>query len=522
MKFKDIAMILLAAGAAASCTETTKVDPDAYIAPLFLQSSDSKVVFDKDGGKAIVTVATNAAEWSYTAQSGDWFNISLDADSCIVVEAPVNKESSVKTESVRISATKGDESKEITFNVSQRCDESVDLSAGMTANCYVAHTNGTYKFRADIKGNGGKDGNTKYIETEGLEIKNAAYAELLWEARNDGDRSMSYEIIEGTPTYGRGYVSFATGRSEGNALIAVKDSKGKVLWSWHIWVTDNEITAHDHIGSEGNVIAQIMDRNLGALNNTPMDINNRGMIYQMGRKDPFIPSRSPYKDYSGITDYTNAPEYCNNDPAWNRPNYEIGDGKGEWEMAAAFKAPAVFSAPGNIPYATQHPMRFLVGYYSNSTEWYSYGSDEESIRPGLWAEEKTIFDPCPPGYKVPGKNMWGTAVGQENIKTGGPQDEYDENGLNEAYLWNAEKGCGRVWKPTGDFYPMVGNIYPSTYSTDKDTPYNYTSGQTFYLTSQESPYKTNSVFYVAAFNGYWAYYETRAQIYTGQVRCVKE
>lgn len=523
MKFKHIIMTtLLAAGVAASCTETSKVDPDEYIAPLYLQSSDSKIVFDKDGGKAIVTVATNAKDWSYTAQTGDWFNISVDDDSCLVVLAPVNTGASVKTDDIKITAAKGDESKEISLKISQRSEESTDLSAAGTANCYVAHTNGTYKFRADIKGNGGKDGKTKYIETEGLEIVGAAYADLLWEARNDGDRTMSYEIINGTPSYNGGYITFSTGRSEGNAVIAVKNAKGKVLWSWHIWVTDNEITVHDHIGAEGNVIAQIMDRNLGALNNTPMDVNNRGMIYQMGRKDPFIPSRSPYKDYSGITDYTNAPEYCNNDPAWNRPNYEIGDGTGKWEMAASFKAQAVFTAPGNIPYATQNPMRFLVGYYSNSTEWYSYGSDEESIRPGLWAEEKTIFDPCPPGYKVPGKNMWGVAVGQENIKTGGNQGEYDESGVNESYLWNAEKGCGRVWRPTGDFYPMVGNIYPSTYSLDKDTPYNYCSGQTFYLTSQESPYKTNSVFYVAAFNGYWAYYETRAQVYTGQVRCVKE
>lgn len=521
MKFKHIAMILLAAGAAASCTETTNVNPDTYIAPLFLQSSDSKVVFDKDGGKAIVTVATNAAVWNYTVQSGDWFNISLDADSCLVVEAPLNN-GPARSDEIKVTATRSEESKEITLKVSQRTDGALNLCADGTANCYVATTNGTYKFRADIKGNGGKDGKSKYIETEGLEIKDAAYAELLWEARNDGDRSMSYEIIDGTPVYGGGYVSFSTGRSEGNAVIAVKSSKGKVLWSWHIWVTDNEITTHDHIGPEGNVIAQIMDRNLGALNNTPMDINNRGMIYQMGRKDPFIPSRSPYRDYSGITDRENPSSgYCSNDPAWNRPNYEIGDGKGEWEMAAKFKASAAFSAPGNIPLATQHPMRYLVGYYSNSSTWYSYGDNEESVRPELWGEEKTIFDPCPPGYKVPGKNIWGTAVGQENIKTGGKQSEYDEDGINEKYLWNAEKDCGRIWKPTGDFYPMVGNIFPSTYSTDKDTPYNYASAQTFYLTSQESPYKDNNI-YVAAFNGYWAYYETRAQIYSGQIRCVKE
>lgn len=512
----------MAAGIAAGCTETTTVDPDEYVAPLFLQSSDSKIMFDKEGGKAMITIATNSDKWNYTSKSGEWFNLSMDADSCLIVEAPVNSGSSVKTESVMISASKGEETKEITLSILQRGDNSTDLSIDGTANCYVAHTNGSYKFRADIKGNGGKDGKTKYIETEGLEIERAVYAELLWEARNDGDRTMSYEIIDGTPAYTGGYIAFSTGRSEGNAVIAVKDAKGKVLWSWHIWVTDNEITTHDHIGAKGTVIAQIMDRNLGALNNTPMDINNRGMIYQMGRKDPFIPSRSPYKDYSGITDYVNNPEYCNNDPAWNKQNLEIGDGTGTWEISSSFRAPAVFNAPGNIPFSAKNPMRFLVGYYSSSTDWYSYGSDEDSIRPGLWSEEKTIFDPCPPGYKVPCKDMWGTSSGQESIKTGGTHDEYDENGQNEKYLWNEEKGCGRVWKPTGDFYPMVGNIYPSTYATVEETPYNYTSGQTMYLTNQESLYKSYSAFHVAVFNGYWAYYETRAQVYTGQVRCIKE
>ena len=512
-------MSFMAVGAAVACTETTKVDPDAYVAPLYLQSSDSKIVFDKEGGKAVVTVATNSAEWDYAAQSGDWFKIGLDADSCIVVEAPVNSGSAVKTETVTISAVIGEETQKITLGISQRGDNSTDLSAGGTANCYIAHTNGAFKFRADVKGNGGKDGKSGYIEAEGIDIKDAVYAELLWEARNDGDRTMSYEIIDGTPTYGGGYVSFSTGRSEGNAVIAVQDAKGKVLWSWHIWVTDNTPSVHDHIGPKGDVIAQIMDRNLGALNNVPMDVNNRGMFYQMGRKDPFIPSRSPYKDYSAVTDST---EYCNNDPAWNKQNLEIGDGRGAWEIGADFTAQAVASAPGNVPFSAQHPMRFLVSYYSSGSDWYSNSTDEDSVRPGLWAEEKTIFDPCPPGYKVPGKDMWGTAAGSENVKTGGAPGDYDDSGVHESYLWNKEKDCGRVWKATGDFYPMVGNIYPSRYTTQSETPYNYTSGQTMYLTSQENPYKSYSAFTVAVFNGYWAYYEARAQVYSGQVRCVKE
>ena len=526
MKHNYIITIILAAGIAAGCVETKKVNPDTYQAPLYVQSSDPKIVFDKEGGKALITIATNAESWNYATRSGEWFEVIVDTDSCLVVEAKPNK-GPVRTDDITVTAVRGDETKDVSLTVTQRSDGATDLSATGTANCYVVNTNSQYKFRADIKGNGGKDGKSKYIETEGVEIKDAAYAELLWEARNDGDRTMSYEIIDGTPAYSNGYISFSTGRSEGNALIAIKNAKGKVLWSWHIWVTDNEITTHDHIGPKGNVIAQIMDRNLGALNNTPMDINNRGMLYQMGRKDPFIPSRSPYRDYSGITDYDNSKEYCSNDPEWNKPNLEIGNGSGKWEIDSKYKAKATFSAPGNIPFASEHPMRFLVGYYSTSYSWYINSSDKDSVEPGLWGEEKTIFDPCPTGYKVPGKNMWGTAAGDESIKTGGKHSEYDENGTSDKYLWDVEKGCGRVWKQTGDFYPMVGNIYPSTYSPEGTTPYNYASGQTFYLTSQEKSYDSEDgnqscAYHVAVFNGYWAAYETRSQVFCGQVRCVKE
>ena len=152
MKLKYIITAILAAGtAAAGCTETNKIDPDTYQAPLFLQSSDSKIVFDKEGGKALVTMATNANSWSYTTLSGGWFAVSVDTDSCLVVEAPVNS-GSVKTDEIKVTAVRGEESKEVSLRISQRADDAADLSAGGTANCYIAHTNCPYKFRADIKG----------------------------------------------------------------------------------------------------------------------------------------------------------------------------------------------------------------------------------------------------------------------------------------------------------------------------------------------------------------------------------
>ena len=47
MNLKYCIPIIMAAGMAAGCVETNKVEPDEYQAPLFLQSSDSKIVFDK-------------------------------------------------------------------------------------------------------------------------------------------------------------------------------------------------------------------------------------------------------------------------------------------------------------------------------------------------------------------------------------------------------------------------------------------------------------------------------------------
>ena len=130
--------------------ETKKVDPDTYQAPLYVQSSDPKIVFDKEGGKAVITIATNAESWSYATRSGEWFEVIVDADSCLLVEAKPNK-GPVRTDDITVTAVRGDETKEVSLTVTQRADGATDLSAAGTANCYVANTNGSYKIRADIK-----------------------------------------------------------------------------------------------------------------------------------------------------------------------------------------------------------------------------------------------------------------------------------------------------------------------------------------------------------------------------------
>lgn len=488
----------------AACTETTRVWPEPDAGKPYLQLSSDKAIFDADGGNVTVVVAANVA-WDYAAE-GDWFAVTRQEDA-LIVEASINAAPEALTGRIVFRGERDGAEVSAEMELVQRAERSVDLSADGTANCYIARTGRACKFDARIKGNGKGDGRSSYIAAYGVEVGEAAAAELLWEARNDGDKTMSREIIDGAPVYRNGYVSFTTGRSEGNAVIAVRDIHGTILWSWHIWVCDDEITAHDHINPEGRVAAQIMDRNLGALNNTPMDLDNRGMFYQWGRKDPFMPARSPYHaDTDG-----------GNIPAYNETNYEVGNGTGSWLFTG--EALPLTTPPGNIPNTIQNPMTFLQPYYSDVYDWYCASKEEIVAHSDLWAAEKTIFDPCPPGYKVPGNDLWAIPSGNKELGNGGPAADYDENGVSEKWEWNICKDGGRCWKRTGDYYPMAGNVY---YTSINKTNHNYAGGQGFYWTCHPTP-ETNSVdSYRQDFNPYWASYRVGAHVYSAQIRCVKE
>ena len=189
------------------------------------------------------------------AAEGDWFTVARQDGNALLVETLINAGAETLTGKLTVSAEKNGETVSQEVALVQRAERSVNLSAEGTANCYIARTGGVYKFDASVKGNGGGDGVSDYIANYGLAIEDGAFAELLWESRHDGDKTMSREIIDGAPIYRGGYVTFSTGRSEGNAVIAVKDIKGNIVWSWHIWVCNDEITAHDHIDSEGKVAA---------------------------------------------------------------------------------------------------------------------------------------------------------------------------------------------------------------------------------------------------------------------------
>jgi hypothetical protein len=186
-----------------------------------------------------------------------------------------------------------------------------------------------------------------HVDAEGEDYTDEFETELVWQTK---------DVIRALRVDGNGkdaILRVYTKRDvEGNAVVkAYKkgDTTKAAVWSWHIWVTKDDPTANV-VSYEANMQQiRFMDRNLGALEAT-LSPASRGLYYQWGRKDPFPSEDALIKlDNSAGT------------------------------LEAAIMNPSTF---------------YLYGGISHWTDDIHY-----------WSDKKTIYDPCPEGYKVPRGNF---------------------------------------------------------------------------------------------------------------------
>ena len=235
------------------------------------------------------------------------------------------------------------------------------LSDAGTANSYIVPSSGTYSIPA-VKGNSSES------------VGSVASAEVLWESFGTDEAINKGSLLSGA-RYENGRVYFKTAESyrEGNAVIAAKDASGAILWSWHIWLTDQpqELVYKNDAGI-------FMDRNIGATSSTPSDVGSLGLFYQWGRKDPFLGSSSIKED-------------------------KLAESTIQWPKAVASS-----ESSGTIEYSISNPTTFISkDEIYNNGDWYYTGST--STDDTRWQAKKTIYDPCPVGWQVPEKKVWSLA-----------------------------------------------------------------------------------------------------------------
>lgn len=203
---------------------------------------------------------------------------------------------------------------------------------------------------------------------------------LLWQ---DTEQPIEHvELVQGFIRIRLDSRTTADDVKSGNAIIAAYDADSNIVWTWHIWVCDSvdDVTINN---------VTIMDKNLGAVwsptsrntvDNGDEALKTYGLYYQWGRKDP---SPGPMSYNYDIIDMRTATYYAF-DAVRNDVSLVTMVGNAP-TIADGVANPSVILAPCDVG-----------GDYSN--DWLSVKNDD------LWgyvSGKKTIYDPCPYGYKVP-------------------------------------------------------------------------------------------------------------------------
>lgn len=229
-------------------------------------------------------------------------------------------------------------------------DAFADLTEdGKWANCYILPDSQAAAYAVEVK------------HVSGEQISdNVRTAEILWETVPGTIANLVY-----VPADNKMYFQKPAG-VRGNAVVALKDYNGKVLWSNHLWASGEDVKDIE-IGD-----LCFLDRNVGAIATTaPVDGESgaAGMYYQWGRKDPF-PWTRDMKASSGHMS-TVYPD--------NAVTTEVAQNGVSLETTIA------------------NPSVYYWGNANKGLQDWSSPQDE-----GYWSSSaKTDYDPCPYGYVVP-------------------------------------------------------------------------------------------------------------------------
>lgn len=360
------------------------------------------------------------------------------------------------------------------FNIRRNCVYRVTVDVknasdqhNPSSNCYVVHPGELLSFEPynRIEKGGGYNIST-YLNPE-VADKTISRLAIIWQTKNCiGDNTNGDLVYLGPQTDNPlNRKIFVKAGEEGNALIGAYNSKGTIIWSWHIWVTPNEpdnlanAVVYTTYRWDKNGIYNteprvpgygIMPCNIGALDFRAGDmpdysidpkltfpddqIRTFGMLYQFGRKDPFPPMiySTGTEDSNGTLEYEDkytGDHYANNNrtivhktSAYNATDYlfySVLGGNQSNPVQYAIAHPTVYmsgnttTSDGNS-YNRKNGDWCGVNFYSDGLWGGTKGSGGYAIKEGRTTKahlynnygEKSIFDPCPKGWRVPPGDLW--------------------------------------------------------------------------------------------------------------------
>lgn len=306
------------------------------------------------------------------------------------------------------------------------------ISDDGTANCYLIESTGTYCFDGTVRGNG--------ATTDGLDAPSAlspSSVDILWQTDSS---------VVANAWLSEGLIAVKV-VDYGNAVVAARNSSGDIIWSWHIWFPETEIYS-----LESSTGYSVMNVNIGAIEECDYHTTTAdgyGLLYQWGRKDPFPSAADLDSD-----------------------DYVIYDTDSSYVYLSTLSG-------GTIDEAIANPMALLLdvgsGDWLSSSNDYLWGNAEgsETDENGYFnvnLGEKTIYDPCPVGWRVASADVFrgiitefGEASDYELFDVVDMAGDGVVDGDDFTYGWYANVGG------VANFLPAAGYYYGASSPTSCGT-----------------------------------------------------
>jgi hypothetical protein len=303
--------------------------------------------------------------------------------------------------------------------------------------------------------------------------------------------------------------------AQGNAVLAIRNTTGEILWSWHIWVTplvsptapETDLMINrtdDHYNfmqyNLGWATATTMNYGAGTGSTQPRQVQVK--ITQTGVANPASETFVVTQASETAITKGNAPfwQWGRKDPM--PPGKGSGDGaSGERQLWFGDNTYKYTTLPGlvSLGAAIKNPFRMIRVY--SGQDWCStsytnlWDGPNAEMGEATFADAtivKTVYDPNPVGFKMPPSNVWtrfnltlGNYGGASNINSSSGKNYIFDGGY--MFHTQADKSGPTV------FYPNTGYRYLSNSLSGVDKysiwhsalPYNNVSGVGMICSSED-------------------------------------
>ena len=337
------------------------------------------------------------------------------------------------------------------YDLSTHDEKGRDI-APTTANCYVVSAAGTYQLPL-VYGNAIKNGSENRAAYQGGNFKDyqnraisspyitgADNAVLVW---SDGF-FMFKDIHLDAAKKNLVFTIDSNYMQQANAVLAVRDASNRIMWSWHIWVTERPVYTERHTLQDlfvGSNTYELMQCNLGWVDGKMVYYNQRDLTFRFtqtgsGKTDELIVRQEgetfDYKDV-GSTYY----QWGRKDPLVALKNWD-SYGYKDYRLHETGDPDYVYryeTGPTTIGNAIQHPNVFYTRGTTGGADWNSdhiktlWNAGDNSGTLESTTSVKTIYDPSPRGFKVPIPRAFAIFVG------GYTGDGTDGTGVLNGYVF---------------------------------------------------------------------------------------